>query len=275
MRFCLIGCGKVGVTMAYLLRRQHRLVGIYDANPKALRRGQRILGAPSSPAYPLFLKSSDAVLIAVPDDRIRSAFRMIRPYLPTSVCVIHFSGVWPAEVLPKSGRVSRGAAHPFATFPQPKVPPARHRYPLFIQGDRRALAVMRRLFTGNRFTLVPVSRSHKGFVHLAGVMASNLLVGLAAAARQCGRRAGWNERRVQTVLLPLMAETVTNMQILGLDKALSGPVVRGDLHTVRRHLNLLSGKNAGLREVYRQLSLFLIRYAPRIEQPRLRRLLGP
>ncbi len=274
MRFSLIGCGKVGVTMAYLLKRRHRLVGIYDINPQALRQGQQILGVTQAPAYPLFLRTSDAVLIAVPDDHLRGAFRMIQRYLPKPACVIHFSGVLPAQIFPKRHQQSRGAAHPFATFPRLIIPPARKNYSLFIQGDRRALVIMRRLFSSDHFTLIPVSRSRKGFVHLAGVMASNLLVGLAAAARQSGRQAGWTERQVQTVLLPLMQETVANMQTLGLARALSGPVKRGDLRTVRRHLELLSGKNDGLREIYRPLSRLLIRFAPRNKQSQLRRLLG-
>lgn len=274
MRFSLIGCGKVGVTMAYFLRRRNRLVGVYDIDRQARRRAMRILGVAKSQAYPLFLKTSDVVLIAVPDDRIRDAYHKIRRYLGAAACVIHFSGVLPAQVFPKRGRLTRGAAHPFATFPRLVIPPPRKRYPLFIQGDCRALAVMRRLFTPDHFTLIPVSRSHKGFVHLAGVMASNLLVGLALAARQSGRRAGWTDRQVQTCLLPLMQETMTNIQDLGLAQALSGPVRRGDLRTVRKHLKMLSGKNAGLRNVYRQLSRFLIGYAPLSQRQRLRRLLG-
>ncbi len=274
MRFSLIGCGKVGVTMACFLRRRNRLVGVYDIDRQARRRAMRILGVTKSPAYPLFLKTSDVVLIAVPDDRIRDAFHRVQRYLGSTACVIHFSGVLPAEIFPKSGRLTRGAAHPFATFPRLVIPPPRKHYPLFIQGDRKALTIMRRLFTPDHFTLIPVSRSRKGFVHLAGVMASNLLVGLALAARQSGRRAGWTDRQVRTCLLPLMQETMTNIQDLGLAQALSGPVRRGDLRTVRKHLKLLSGKNAGLREVYRQLSRSLIGYAPRAKQPSLQRLLG-
>lgn len=274
MRFSLIGCGKVGVTMAYYLRRRHSLVGVFDVQRRAQQRARRILKAPSRSTYPLFLNSSDAVLIAVPDDRIRAAYNKIRRYLPPTACVIHFSGVLPAEVFPKRGRLTRGAAHPFATIPQLVIPPTRKHYPLFIQGDRRALAVMRRLFTRDHFTLIPVSRQRKGFVHLAGVIASNLLVGLAEAARESGRRAGWTDRQVQTCLLPLMHETITNIQRLGLEPALSGPVRRGDLRTVRQHLRLLSGRDKNLWEVYRLLSRRLIQHAPRAEQPRLRRLLG-
>ena len=274
MLFSLIGCGKVGVTMAYFLSRRHRLVGIYDINRVALRRAMRVLGIASSPAYPLFLKTSEVVLIAVPDDRIRAVYRKIYRHLPPSVCVIHFSGALPAQVFPKRRRLARGAAHPFATFPRLLLPPPRKRYPLFIQGDRTAMTIMRRLFTADHFTLIPISLRRKGFVHLAGVMASNLLVGLVAAARQCGRKAGWSDRQIQTILVPLMTETMMNIQTLGLKQALSGPVRRGDLHTVRLHLKLLSGKNAELRNVYRQLSRFLIGYAPLSQRPRLRRLLG-
>ena len=52
-------------------------------------------------------------------------------------------------------------------------------------------------------------------------------------------------------LLPLVRATLDNVDELGADRALTGPVARGDLDTVRRHLDALPESE---RAAYRALA---------------------
>jgi predicted short-subunit dehydrogenase-like oxidoreductase (DUF2520 family) len=67
--------------------------------------------------------------------------------------------------------------------------------------------------------------------HAALVHASNHLVSLAAdAAQMLGE---------SKLLWPLLKQTLENMEQLGFGDALTGPIVRGDVETVRAHLQAI------------------------------------
>jgi len=71
-------------------------------------------------------------------------------------------------------------------------------------------------------------------------------------------------------LLPLLQGTVNNLRRLGLPDALTGPIARGDLGTVRRHLEALEASAPDLLPVYRELGLRAIPVATALWQKRTR-----
>jgi predicted short-subunit dehydrogenase-like oxidoreductase (DUF2520 family) len=91
--------------------------------------------------------------------------------------------------------------------------------------------------------------------HLSAVLASNLVVALAAQAAHLGPRWGQTPAAALEALLPLMRATVEQLHQHGLPGALTGPLVRGESDTVRRHLELLRHTDPrDLVEIYRLLS---------------------
>ena len=87
--------------------------------------------------------------------------------------------------------------------------------------------------------------------HAGAVITSNYVVVLAALAEQLAREAGVPPADAVRLYLPLMQGTVANLS-LGPAAALTGPIRRGDVATVRRHLAVL---DPGQRLVYRTLGL--------------------
>jgi predicted short-subunit dehydrogenase-like oxidoreductase (DUF2520 family) len=49
---------------------------------------------------------------------------------------------------------------------------------------------------------------------------------------------------------PMVRAAVENISALGPEKALTGPVARGDIQTIRRHLEALAGSSESLRTLY-------------------------
>jgi predicted short-subunit dehydrogenase-like oxidoreductase (DUF2520 family) len=92
----------------------------------------------------------------------------------------------------------------------------------------------------------------KPLYHAACSLASNGFVSLEAAAVALLHAAGVRQKTAIAVLLPLLQGTLQNVKKLGLKEALTGPVVRGDVETVRRHLRVLKS-HPGQEEVYRTL----------------------
>ena len=68
------------------------------------------------------------------------------------------------------------------------------------------------------------------------------------------RTSGVDNETAVKALMPLVKGTVKNILELGTEKALTGPVARGDVQTVRKHLQALKGEDRML-EIYKLLSL--------------------
>lgn len=93
--------------------------------------------------------------------------------------------------------------------------------------------------------------------HLAASLASNALVALVAQAVEIWQMAGLAGELALPALLPLIASTQANLARVGLPQALTGPISRGDVATVARHIAVL-GSAASLAEIaasYRALGL--------------------
>ena len=95
---------------------------------------------------------------------------------------------------------------------------------------------------------------------------------IGAAAKASGTVAADDVEGLR-VLAPLVRTTADNLLALGPERALTGPVARGDVNTVRAHLELLRRYPPRLREAYRSLSLqALALAAPRLDDDTVRTL---
>lgn len=105
-----------------------------------------------------------------------------------------------------------------------------------LAGDLRDLALA---LGCTPFTLTDDQRSA---YHAAAVLASNALVALLGTGRDILVEAGIDPKPAGEMLLPLVTGTLENMEGATPEQALTGPVVRGDAGTIRRHLEVLSGE---------------------------------
>ncbi|MGH9086012.1 MAG: DUF2520 domain-containing protein [Acidimicrobiales bacterium] len=185
---------------------------------------------------------ADLLLIAVPDAAIADVAEAIEP---DSGCVVaHVSGSLGLAPLSKHPR--RAVLHPLVALPDAERGAAALRgawFGLAADGDPLADDVVRAL--GG--TAVHIPDHAWARYHAAAVIASNHLVALL----------GQVERIAATLGIPLeafldLAEgTLANVRALGPADALTGPVRRGDLATVERHLAALPDDE---RAAYQALS---------------------
>jgi len=97
---------------------------------------------------------------------------------------------------------------------------------------------------------VAISSAAKATYHAAGVFGSNYVVALLAVARRLLGRSGLPPDIAWPALVSLVRGAVDNLEAAGAEGALTGPVARGDIETIRRHLAALTGEDA---ELYRLL----------------------
>lgn len=105
-----------------------------------------------------------------------------------------------------------------------------------------------------------VTDDERALYHAAAVFASNYLIVIMSEAANILRDAGWSERESVAALFPLMKGVMQNASKTGIHKALIGPIRRGDVDTVRRHLRALA-KRPQTEAIYRMLGAVALEIA--------------
>jgi len=167
-------------------------------------------------------EAADAVLLCVPDAEIARAAALIPPGRPVGHC----SGATGLDALVPHEAFS---LHPLMT-----VTAEGTRFEgagAAIAGSTpRAVSLATELAIDLGMRPVVVADGDRAAYHAAASIASNFLVTLEAAAERVARTAGVDRE----LLVPLVRATVENWAALGPERALTGPVARGDDGTVAR-----------------------------------------
>jgi predicted short-subunit dehydrogenase-like oxidoreductase (DUF2520 family) len=205
------------------------------------------------------------LVLAVPDPAIApTAKGLAARHLSAAVSVIHLSGfLGLAELAPLAELgIEVGAFHPFQSFPRPRPPTAFAGSTFGIDASSQQLLgeldALAQLLGG-----VPrrVRDSERALYHVAGVVASNYLTCLAHEACLALQAVGWGRGEALQAVIPLMAGAVENLAAEGLPGALIGPIRRGDVDAVERHLAAIATAGPGakrLESVYVLLGLVAV-----------------
>ncbi|MEO0190568.1 MAG: DUF2520 domain-containing protein, partial [candidate division WOR-3 bacterium] len=151
--------------------------------------------------------------------------------------------------------------HPFATFPKIIIPPKKSRYTIFLQGDREAIRIVPAIFSKQSFSIRRIDKMTKPFYHLLGVYSSNFIVALIEAIDIIGRKTKLDKKTFEKAVVQILNETLNNIKTYGTKESLSGPIVRGDITTIRKHLQILR-QFPDLHDAYCALSRIILKYAP-------------
>jgi predicted short-subunit dehydrogenase-like oxidoreductase (DUF2520 family) len=192
--------------------------------------------------------------------------------IPASVAFVHCSGALGLGALGRlAARHEVGSFHPLQSFPRPR-PPEAFRGSL-VAVDASAPPLRRRLERLARdLGAKPrgVEEADRVVYHAAAVFASNYLVALAAEAVELLGTIGWSESEAVVGLIPLMGGALDEVARRGPTAALTGPIRRGDVETVTRHLEALAALDAGSptgkarkADVYRMLGQIALEIAAR------------
>jgi predicted short-subunit dehydrogenase-like oxidoreductase (DUF2520 family) len=185
------------------------------------------------------------VFLAVPDDAVPAVAEELAEtgaLIPQTVAFVHLSGALQLDALaPLRARHPVGSFHPLQSFPEPRPPSSFHGVVVGI--DASTPQLLRRLARLARATGARPKRvddSQRALYHAAAVFASNYVDALLGTAVDLLRAAGWSEKEAIAGLLPLTEGVLATVRERGPVWALTGPVRRGDVNTVERHLAALS-----------------------------------
>ncbi len=259
--FAIIGAGRLGRTLGRLLvRHGHQAAGLSCRSLRSARQARQFIGGGEpTTSNTQAAARGQLVLMATPDREIAPVAReLARMRLPWSDRVVaHTSGAVSSEALEPLRQ--RGAwvasLHPLVSIAAARPDLDFHGTPFAVEGNSRAVRVLRRLVLDMGGHPVTIPRQSKALYHLIACILSNDLVALLSSGFEAARGLGLGTRQASTLYLPLIRGTIENVSRLGSVKALTGPVSRGDLPTLRLHAEALRTLPADLRRLHKILAL--------------------
>ncbi|WP_047248730.1 Rossmann-like and DUF2520 domain-containing protein [Chromobacterium subtsugae] len=254
----VIGPGRLGSSLARLARLsgQFEVADVMARRMPPLLRACEFIGAGRAVSDMHQLAAADLYLLAVPDAAIAFCARALAAagVVPAGSVVFHASGAGESALLrPLAERGAHVASlHPAFSFADPERAVAGFAGTLCaLEGDEEACSRLEGFVAalgGRPFRLAP---GGKAAYHAGLSVASNFLVALLEMAEGLTRQAGVPDGLAADLLGGLMRQTLENALQLGPHAALTGPIVRGDVGTVERHLSVLA--DAELASAYRAL----------------------
>jgi predicted short-subunit dehydrogenase-like oxidoreductase (DUF2520 family) len=273
----LVGAGSLATALAISLRRAGYRIDAVVAREagSSLMRARRLARRVRAHVVVRTDRLNAKILwLCVPDSEIAyAAASLAETFRGKGRIALHSSGALTSDELEplRSNGAAVASAHPLMTFVKGSRPSLAG-VPIALEGDtvavRAARAVVREL-GGEAYIL---RKEDKNAYHAWGMFASPLLTALLATSEQVARLAGVRGAAARRRMLPILLRTVENYGSLGAAKGFSGPVVRGDVETVRRHLEVLRRVTIP-REVYLALARAAIEYLPAKNKEALKQLL--
>lgn len=256
----IIGPGKTGLSLAEAFLKTGNLAWILCRNDEkkeeVLKSGFKNVVS----EFP-FKEIPEVIFITVRDGQISSVVENLlkihenspEENLFKNTIFIHTSGALSIAILSpllKTGARITAAAHPFQTIARPSSE--------FLKGivwgieaeeiNHDKITEIITLLDGKPIFLSKETVVKKELYHISAVAASNFLAAAIASARHFAQAAGISEEE----FLPAIIQTATQNSLdsisLKNNFPLTGPIARGDVITVERHISALQNNPALLKE---------------------------
>jgi len=244
----IIGPGRLGTAMAIALsRRRYKISALVGRRRPGIKKATHFLDAP---VETLVIKEieklalPELVIISTPDDEISKVVKALRTMKPQGrSTVLHTSGALSSAILSEleTQNWSTGSIHPLVSVSEPVEGAAALENAFWcIEGDSSATRLSRRLVRDLKGQSFSVSAESKPLYHAAAVMSAGNVVAVFDVAVEMLARCGLSQAQARRVLLPLLSSTAANLAQYSPARALTGTFSRGDVATMKLHLEALS-----------------------------------
>jgi predicted short-subunit dehydrogenase-like oxidoreductase (DUF2520 family) len=264
MKIGIIGAGKVGTSLAFVLKKKgFHIVAVSDTAETSLKTAERYLGEDVfythnnmdvvGAADTIAITTQDRIIQEVAAEINAKAERLDRKL------IFHTSGADPSSVLKPLDKKGAflGSFHPLQTFPDiESAIGVLQDTCMFVEGDKDAIPILRHLGDHIGAKVYVIAGKDKVLYHLSAVFVCNLLSALFYSGKGLMEKINIDFEP----FLPIIRATLKNIENKGPLAALTGPIVRGDVKTVKAHLGAIEDMELHKR-VYKALSEVAVQMA--------------
>jgi predicted short-subunit dehydrogenase-like oxidoreductase (DUF2520 family) len=258
MKIGFIGAGTVGTALAYRLSTSGYAVVIAASRTytSAEKLAKLVNNCRAVDNIQAVADTADFVFITTPDSAIGQVASQIT-WHPNQY-VVHCSGADSTAVLQpaKDQGAQVGAFHPLQTFAGIKqaidnIPGST----FAVEAEEPLRTILKKMAVQLRGYSIELKAEDKVLYHASAVMACNYLITLIKLSTDLWQSFGVSRTEAVRALLPLLKGTLNNLENIGIPDCLTGPIARGDIGTVKKHLVALDKVDAAVAETYRKLGL--------------------
>ena len=253
----IIGTGRLGTTLAVALNAKgYSVRSLVARRLQNARKAASLLDSEVQVLAGKEMRSliyADLFLITVPDDQIpKVAMELSEINADRKVTVLHTSGALSSDVLAplRAKGWHTGSIHPLLSVSAARDTALQGAF-WSVEGDPQALRVGKEIVRELGGKSFSIRSEDKPLYHAAAVMVSGNVTALFDIALEMLGECGLDRKTARTILLPLIASTVRNLETKTPEESLTGTFSRGDVATVKRHLAVM--KNREVRQLYRIL----------------------
>lgn len=269
MKIGFIGAGKVGTGLGiYFKNHGYMLSGYYS---KTALSAETAAIATQSKFYQKdeeLVCDSDIIFITTSDDQIETVCQSLanRKAFLLNQLVIHCSGALSSSILRSAKQCGCFvySLHPLQSFADVTSAVADLPKTVFsLEGDIEKIHVLEELLQQTSNPYFIIQPETKILYHAAACIISNYLVTLMDQGITVLDRIGINREKSFKAMMPLIMGTIKNIEQFGTEKALTGPIARGDAQTVQRHIEEFETKLPDMLEFYKHMGMLTLNVAHR------------
>lgn len=244
MKIGFVGSGKVGCSLGKLFKEKGaNVTGYYSQHVESAKEAAAFVGCAYYETLEDVFAAADCVFLTVPDGKIQAVYEDIPKTSLAGKILCHCSGSLAASECfcdAENYGASRISIHPLF--------PVSSRFLAYeglvdaffvLEGDESALETWEPILQSMLLRTRRIETSEKVRYHAACAIASNLVCGILEESIRLMEKAGFTGEEALTALGPLVKANLQKVLEVGPKEALTGPMERGDIATIQKHLDCL------------------------------------
>jgi len=266
-----IGAGKVGKTLGqYFMQKQLDVGGYYSRSVNSAMDGAKRTNSSVYLTMEELIDQVDMIFITTADDAIAQVVsQMVKTkQIRKEHTIIHTSGVHSTVVFEKLEHVGCGlySIHPLQSFADcdQALKSIDHTH-FTIEGNSVHLRELTEMFQKLNNSTYIIEKNQKELYHAGACVISNFLVTLMSVGFEFIETSGFPKESIYAAFAPLIYSTLENIKENGPNQSLTGPISRGDIETLEKHLHAIEKNNHNELEFYKYMGLKTLDMLAKVE----------
>lgn len=250
-----IGAGKVGFSLGKYLRVNNiSVMGYYSKRKESSLEVSKFTNTKQFLKMEDLIYECDIIFITTGDKDIITVWNNLKKFNLKNKIICHCSGSLSSDIF---SDINSYGSYGYSIHPLFPINNKFNSYKnlkeafITIEGDKKYLDYFYSLFKSFGNEVKIITRENKMLYHSAAVFSSNLVTALISSSINYLKVCGFNNEEAINSLYPLIIKNINNIKEVGVLDSVTGPIERGDLETIKRHLDVIPKEDT---DMYKLLS---------------------